>query len=233
MSNAKGPAPKPVFTPEQANMVAYVRFTADNVDTGPIANMIALALAECVAPGMVTTQGRDMADHRRDAMAYMADRLSPANVKRQFQRAAWLWDNMGGMVRAAYDTAPRGEDGTPVYARAVQSVVDTLAGEGIATQYAFDVKAGIAKGKPAPLSRVEKAEKALEKAREAEQQAAETAASQSPPRLAEQIVLTIGRDIFGKAERDAIAAALLEAEAREMARDAAKGAETEEARKAA
>lgn len=224
----KGTEVKAVFSPEQADALAIVRRTADGFDGGAIINAFALAIGEYVLPGMVTTTGRNMADHRREMQIYMADRMSPASLKRQFQRAACIWEQAAESVRAAYDGS-KDDDGKPSMARAYVALAKSFEGLNVRNQYELDVWAKIIEpraDKPA-LSRVEKAEAALTKAREAE--AAETAKAEanSPPKMAEQIVLMIGRDIFGKAERDAIFSALQAAEQREQAKAEAEAAALE------
>lgn len=210
-------AQKTVFTPEQASAVSYVRTTADNFEGGAIANCFALCIAEIVAPGMISTSGRNMADHRRDAMAYMADRMSPASLKRQFQRAEWLDKSHGGAIRTAYDTAPKGDDGVPFYGRVMVAIGEALKPHGIVSQHSLDVAAGLVKPAPAKLSKVEKAKASLARAEKAEATEAAEAEAKSPAAIARAIVATIATTDFDKADRDAIFAALLACEARQSA----------------
>jgi hypothetical protein len=208
----------PVFTPEQSDAFSVVNRTADALDGGAIYNAFALAIAEVGPLPGILTGGKDASPVYRMTLDHMTKAgLSPANIRRQFQRAREITGRAADAARAAY--AGSTTDGKPSLARAYVALADHFKGLGVHNQYRLDVWANIVKDtEKKALTKVEKAKAALEKAEKAEATEREAAEAKSPPRLAEQIVLTIGRDIFSADDLDNIFAALRDAKARMKAK---------------
>lgn len=208
MSKANIPAPAPVFTPEQANAMTQISVTASHIEHGALVNVCALLVGEYVAPGILSTSGRTMAPHRRDAMAMLDKYMSDANRKRQFQRGEYLLNKYPSLARDAYEGATKGDDGQPMTGRVYATMIDALKGYGIATQYALDVAAELVKPrteKPAtPADPIAKAEAAASKAADKVATLKAEAAANTPGARALSIIATIKAAGLDKAARDLI-----------------------------
>jgi len=194
------PAVAPVYSPAQADMLATVARATLALAASPLAHAVTLALAEIALPGMVTSNGRDMAPHRRDVLADITARTSASTAKAQFSRGLFLWEKYEADLRECAD----GSDAVP-------AMMTRLAGRDIRDQWTLDKARGTVKEKP-KLSAVEKAQAALDKAREKEgeeiasaQRAAEYA---SPAARLARIIADIAPGGFNDADMAAIATAL-------------------------
>lgn len=210
-----------VYTPAQADMLTAVGRTVDAFTTSALANAVALAVSEVTLPGMVTSNGREMADHRRSVYNALSARVSESGVKAQFARGFFLFDKFGDDCReAAAVTSPAG---------AIAEMVKRLAARGIVDQLTLDIARGKVKPKAekVELTAVQKLKEKLAKAEDAERDAKAKADAEalhaSPEGRASRILAMIEEGGFSEEQFATMSAALVKAKAKMVAAEPAVG----------